>query len=152
MKEIMKATAGSKVNLGIEALNPTNINNPQAHVRLKEDVGDDRIKVTFDPQNMMHPGVYYRMTELLHESFELLGEDIVYAHLKDLRWMPRMEPQFEWVVAGEGGQDFETYLLLLSNMNYTRPGLLEFLSRDQYPAAKQHIEETAARVGVNIYS
>jgi len=106
MKQIIKDTSGSKVNLAVEALNPCNINNPRAHMKLKEDVGDERVKVTLDPTNMLNPSTYYRTTELINECFDLIGEDVMYAHAKV----------------------------------------------DKYPQAKKFIEDTAARVGVKIYS
>jgi sugar phosphate isomerase/epimerase len=151
IKQILKDTSGSSVALGIEALNPCNINNPWAHVQLRNDVGDPRVKVTLDPQNMINLNTYYRMTEVVNECFDLLGEDICYAHAKDVLLKDTMLPAFEWVVAGTGTMDFETYLVRLSRMKYTRPLLLEFLPKEKYPLAKKHIEETAAKVGVTIY-
>lgn len=96
LKQILKDTSGSGVNLAIEALNPCNINNPRAHVRLREEVGDSRIKVTLDPANMLNTTVYYRTTELINECFTLLGEDILYAHAKDVQWKYEMLPSFQW--------------------------------------------------------
>ena len=151
IRQILNDTSGSKVSLGIEALNPCNINNPWAHVRLREDVGDPRVKVTLDPQNMINLNTYYRMTEVVNECFDLLGEDICYAHCKDVKLKDTMLPAFEWVVAGTGTEDFETYLVRLSLMKYTRPFLLEFLPKEKYPLAKKYIEETAKKVGVEIY-
>ncbi len=104
MKQILRDTSGSKVSLAIEAINPTSLNNPRAHVRLREDVGDPRIKVTLDPTNMLNMSVYYRVTELFNDCFTLLGEDILYAHAKDVLWKPEMLPAFSWVVpAGDHG-------------------------------------------------
>ncbi|MCE5248903.1 sugar phosphate isomerase/epimerase [bacterium] len=151
IRQIIKDTAGSKVNLGVEALNPCNINNPKAHVRLREDVGDPRVKVTLDPTNMLNTNDYYRTTELINECFGLLGEDILYAHAKDVLWLPDMLPAFKWVIPGTGTMDYETYLVNLSRLKYTRPLLLEFLPTEQYPQAKKFIEDTAAKVGVKIY-
>ena len=152
LKTILKNTAGSSVALGIEALNPSIVNNPWAHKQLQEDVGSDRIRVSLDPQNMIHTGTYYRTTELVHNCFDLLGEDIMYCHAKDVGWVDAMLPAFEWVVAGTGCMDFETYLLRLSHMKYPRAMFLEFLPDDQYPLAKKHIEDCARRTGVTIYS
>ncbi|MHB9028260.1 MAG: sugar phosphate isomerase/epimerase family protein [Candidatus Latescibacterota bacterium] len=151
IKQILKDTSGSKVNLGIEALNPCNINNPRAHVQLREEVGDPRVKVTLDPTNMLNTGVYYRITELINECFALLGEDIVYAHAKDVLWVYDMLPAFKWVVPGAGVMDYEVYLTHLSRLRHARPLLLEFLPVEQYPEAKKFVEETAARAGVKIY-
>jgi len=152
LKQILRDTSGSSVALAIEALNPCNINNPYAHVRLKEDVGDDRIKVTLDPQNMLNVNTYYRSTELVNLCFDLLGEDICYAHCKDVNWKDEMLPAFEWVVVGTGTMDYETYLTRLSRMKKTRALLLEFLPAEKYPLAKRYVEETAARIGVKIHS
>ena len=152
IKQILKDTAGSSVDLGVEALNPCNINNPRAHVQLREDVGDPRVKVTLDPTNMLNMNVYYRTTELINECFNLLGEDILYAHAKDVLLSPKMLPEFRWVIPGTGTIDYETYLVNLSRMKYPRPLFLEFLSSDQYPQAKKFIEATAEKVGVKIYS
>lgn len=152
LKQIIKDTSGSKVNLAVEALNPCNINNPRAHLKLKEDVGDPRVKVTLDPTNMLNPNVYYRMTELINECFDLIGEDICYAHAKDVLWTPDMLPSFKWVVPGTGSNDYAQYLARLSRLKHTRPFMLEFLQVEQYPQAKKYIEETAAKIGVKIYS
>ena len=152
MKQILSDTSGSKVALAVEALNCCNINNPRAHVKLKEDVGDDRIKVTLDPQNMLNLNTCYRTTELVNECFDLLGEDICYAHCKDALLKDSMLPAFEWVVVGTGMMDYEQYLVRLSRLKYTRPLLLEFLPREKYPQARKYLLETAAKVGVTIYS
>ena len=151
IKQILKDTAGSKVSLAIEAINPSNINNPRAHIRLREDVGDPRVKVLLDPTNMLNPSVYYRTTELLNECFSLLGENILCAHAKDVLWTPEMLPSLKWVVPGTGTMDYEVYLTHLSRLKRPRPLLLEFLPADQYPQAKKFIEDTAARVGVKIH-
>ncbi|MFA6472169.1 MAG: sugar phosphate isomerase/epimerase [Candidatus Latescibacterota bacterium] len=151
IRQILKDTAGSKVNLGIEAVNFCNINNPRAHVQFRQDVGDPRVKVTLDPTNMMNPSVYYRSTELIEECFALLGEDIMYAHAKDVILSPEMLPVIKWMIPGTGTMDYETYLVQLSRMKKPRVLMLEFLPEEQYPQAKQFIEETAAKVGVKIY-
>lgn len=151
LKQILRDTSGSKVALAIEALNPCNINNPWAHVRLREDVGDPRIKVCLDPQNMMNMTTYYRSTEVINACFDLLGEDVCYAHCKDVLLKETMLPAFEWVVVGTGTMDYDTYLKRLSRMKYPRALFLEFLSADKYPEARKYVLETAAKAGVKIY-
>jgi sugar phosphate isomerase/epimerase len=151
IRQILKDTSGSKVNLGMEAVNFCNLNNPRAHVQFRQDVGDPRVKVTLDPTNMMNPSVYYRSTELIEECFGLLGEDIMYAHAKDVLLSPEMLPVIKWVVPGTGTMDYETYLVQLSRMKKSRALMIEFLSEEQSPLAKKFIEDTAARIGVKIY-
>lgn len=150
LKYILDSTSGSDVALAIEAVNTTSCNTPTSHVRLKQDVGSERIKITLDPTNMLHPGNVFRTTELINDCFEMNGEDIMYAHAKDVKWTG-MLPGLNWVVPGEGEMDYETYLTHLSRLKYPRPLMLEFLSKDQYPQAQAFIRQTAKKVGVTIY-
>ncbi len=151
MKRLIDSTEGYPVDLAVEALNPTNINNPLAHVKLKEDVGSDRIKVCLDPQNMLSPRNYYRNTELLNQCFDLLGEDICYAHCKDVRWENSMLPTLTWVILGEGEIDYGTYLKRLSQMEHERAFLLEFMnSKDDYVIVQRNLRELANKVGVTV--
>ena len=157
LKQVLADTAGSNVNLAVEAINNNNMNSPAAHVQLREDVGSDRLKVTLDPTNMINASTLFRNTELINQCFEMLGEDIMYAHAKDIKWTG-MLPGMEWVVPGQGEMDYEVYLTHLSRLEAPRPLMMEFLNRgdyegpDQYPMGKQFIEETAERLGVTIYS
>ncbi|MFC1485776.1 sugar phosphate isomerase/epimerase family protein [Candidatus Latescibacterota bacterium] len=152
VKRIIRDTAGSKVNLGFEAVNCCNNNTPQSHIRLREDVGDPRVKVMLDPVNMLHPGVYFRTTELLNLCFDLFGEDITYCHAKDALWDSMSTAINEGVVLGQGCMDYEQFLARMSRMKRTRLLLIEHLPMDQYPPSKAFLEETAAKIGVTIYS
>ena len=149
-KQILKDTAGSSVALAFEAVNSCNNNTPKSHVRLKQDVGDDRVKVMLDPANMLHPGTMFRTSELINECFELLGEDIMYCHAKDEVWTSMM-PSIDRVVLGEGTMDYELYLAHMSRMKYPRALLIEHLPRESYPPSKKFLEDTAAKIGVKIY-
>jgi sugar phosphate isomerase/epimerase len=151
LKKVIADTSGSKVNLAVEAINSNNFNNPPAHVRLRKDVGDDRLKYTLDPTNMMYAGNVFRSTELINSCFELMGEDIMYAHAKDVKFSG-MLPGLSWAIPGEGEMDYEVYLTHLSRLKYTRPLMLEFLrGEDQYKQAKEFVEKTAEKTGVKIY-
>lgn len=152
IRQILKDTAGMKVSLGIEALNLININNPRAHKKLMEDVGDPRVKVCFDPTNMLSIEKYYHATEIINEGFDILGEDILACHAKDSLITPnKMSAYLTQVLPGEGVNDYETYLVRLSRMKWPRTLLIEHLGDEQYPAAKAYIESVAERIGVKIY-
>ena len=151
VKKILKDTSGSPIALAFEAVNSCNNNTPQSHLRLREDVGDERVKVTLDPANMLHPGTIFRTTELLEQCFGLLGEEILYCHAKDKVWN-EMLPHFEGVTLGEGWMDYETYLARMSQMKYPRVLYIEHLPNELYPPSKKHLEETAKKIGVTIYS
>ena len=152
IRQILKDTAGCKTSLGIEACITTNIDGPKAHKRLMEDVGDPRCKVCLDPTNMMSFERYYHSTELLNECFDLLGENILGCHAKDTYILPdKMLAYITEVSPGQGVQDYETYLVRMSHMQWPRTLLLEHFKPEDYVAAKQFVEETAGKVGVRIY-
>jgi len=153
IKQILNDTEGMKVALGIEALNMININNPRAHLQFIEDVGDPRCKVCYDPTNQINLGTYFRTTELINEGFDLLGENIIAAHAKDTYVLPdKMSAYITQILPGNGMMDYEMYLVRLSRLSYPRTLLIEHLPDEKYPIAKKFVEETAAKVGVTIYS
>ena len=152
VKRILRDTSGSTTNLAFEAVNCCNNNTPQSHVRLRQDVGDARVKVCLDPTNMMHPGVFFRTTELLNMCFDLLGEDIMLCHAKDSTWNNMSTTINEGAILGQGNLDYAQYLARLSHMKYPRVLLIEHLPADSYPPSKKHILDTAAQIGVKIYS
>jgi sugar phosphate isomerase/epimerase len=151
-RQILKDTAGMNVELGIEAVNMTCMNNPRAHARFIEDVGDPRCKVLLDPINMISLRNYFRTTELINECFDLLGENILAAHAKDTLILDKMLAYITELAAGKGELDYEQYLVRLSKLNTPRTLLIEHIPDEQYAEAKKFIEDTAAKVGVAIYS
>lgn len=151
IREILRDSAGMKVPLGIEAVNMTAMNNPRAHRRLIDEIGDPRVKVCLDPVNMIHMGNYYRTTELIEECFDLLSDHIVAAHAKDSFTLNRMSMYITEVPPGKGVVDYETYLSGLSRLKKPVALIIEHIPDDQYAEAKKFIEDTAARIGVKFH-
>lgn len=152
LKRICRDTAGVNVQIPIEAVNSESVNNPWAHKRLIEDVGDPRVGVGLDITNFVYPGFAFRMTELLNTTFDLLGEHIHYVHAKDLVWNEMMAGM-NWALQGTGVMDYETFLSRVSRLD--RPEvymLIEFLVQDeQYVQAQRNIRSIAGNLGVKIY-
>ncbi len=151
VKQVLKDTSGSKVVLGMEAQVTTNLDGPKAHLRLMEDVGDERCAVNLDPVNMVSLNRYYHTTELINECFDLLGERIYGCHAKDSYVLPdKQTVQIREVCPGRGVLDYETYLVRMSRMEWPRAIHPEHLPDDQYPEADAYIRSVAERVGVTI--
>jgi len=151
MKQMIKDTEGMNVAFAIEPDPLVQINNNAALRQLIDECGP-RIKVCYDPVNMMDLSIYYRTTEFINEGFDMLGEDILCAHAKDSYILPdRMSAYITEVRAGTGILDYETFLVRLSRLSYPRTLLIEHISEEEYPEAKKFIEDTAAKVGVKIY-
>lgn len=150
LQNILKATAGSKVDVAIEPVNTESINNPWAFMRLKEDVGDPRLMCGLDITNMVYAGVAFRMTEMLNTTFDLLKGNISYVHAKDFVWNG-MLPGLSWALQGTGLMDYETFLVQVSRIPNPKM-YVEFLpTPEDYQQAQRNIRSIAAKVGVKIH-
>ena len=151
MKQILKDTEGMKCVLAIEPDSLVQINNPSSCRHLVDECGP-RIQICLDPVNMSNLQMHYRKTEFLNECFDLLDEDIIICHAKDIALENSLQPMLKQVEPGKGTMDYETYLARLSRLKWPRTLLLEHLPAEKYPAVKKFIEDTAVKVGVKIYS
>jgi sugar phosphate isomerase/epimerase len=151
LKRICRDTAGSKVDVAIEAVNTESINNPWAHRQLREDVGDPRLTVGLDLTNMVFPHVAFRMTEWINTVFDLLADQIRYIHAKDFAWNG-MLPGMNWALQGTGNMDYETFLTRISRLDREICLLVEFLTQDEeYQQAQRNIRSIADNLGVRIH-
>ena len=152
LKRICRDTAGMDILIPIEAVNSESVNNPWAHKRLIEDIGDPRVGVGLDITNFIFPGFAFRMTELLNLTFDMLAEHIHYVHAKDLVWNEMMAG-LNWALQGTGLNDYETFLARVSRLDRKEVYMLiEFLVEDeQYEQAQRNVRSIADRLGVKIY-
>ncbi len=152
IRQVLKDTAGMKAALGMEAQVTTNLDGPKAHRRLIDDVGDPRCAVNLDPTNMIHLHNYFHTTDLINECFDLCGEHILGSHAKDTYiWPDKQTVHVQEVCPGRGILDYETYLVRLSRLKWSRTLLPEHIPNDQFPEAKTYIRKVAAKVGVKFY-
>ncbi len=134
-------TSGSRVALGMEAQVTTNLDSPKAHLRLMEDVGDDRCVVNLDPVNMVSLERYFHTTELINECFDLLGEKIFGCHAKDSCIVPDKQTVYaQEVCPGRGVLDYETYLTRMSRMKWPVPFTPNIFRKISIPR-RMHISE-----------
>jgi len=151
MKQLSKDTEGMNCVFGVEPDSLVQVNNPWACRQLVDECGP-RVRICLDPVNMSNLEYHYRKTEYLRMCFDLLGEDIIASHAKDIALKDELQPVLYQVEPGKGTMDYETYLVGLSRLKWPRTLFLEHLSEERYPDVKRFIEETAARVGVTIYN
>jgi sugar phosphate isomerase/epimerase len=153
LKRICRDTAGSKIEIAIEAVNTESINSPWAQKRLREDVGDERITCGLDITNMVDPSTVFRMSEFIDTTFDLIGDQIRYVHGKDLAWNS-MLAGLNWTMQGTGNMDYELFLARVSRLTKTTMPyvLIEFLTNnDEYEQAQRNVRAIADKIGVKIY-
>jgi len=115
------------VTLGFEPEVSNVVDSARKGRRLLDTIQSPHLKVVMDGANVFHAGELPRMRAVLDETFELLGNDIVLAHAKDLS----QDGEAGHDAAGTGLLDYDYYLALLQRAGYTGPLILHSLSEAQ---------------------
>jgi sugar phosphate isomerase/epimerase len=127
MSEALKIAAENGVTLAFEPEVSNVVDSASKGRRLLDQMQSPYLKVVMDPANIFHQGELPRMRAILDEAFDLLGEDIVLAHAKDLS----RDGAAGHEAAGQGLLDYDQYLSLLSAVGFDVPLILHGLSEAQ---------------------
>lgn len=95
--------------------------------RIIDEMGSKHLGVVMDAANIFNEGELPRMTEILDEAFDLLGEHIAIAHGKDLDH----DGDAGHLAAGTGKLDYERYVRHLCSLPFDVPVILHGLSEEQ---------------------
>jgi len=129
----MEQAAGIAERRGVVmALEPevSNVVDSASRARqLLDEIGSPRIKILIDPANIFHRGELPRMAELLDEAFDLLGDDIVMGHAKDLD----RDGEAGHLAAGRGLLDYDRYVARLRGIGFDGSVVLHGLGEAEAP-------------------
>jgi sugar phosphate isomerase/epimerase len=148
MAACMREAAGIARQAGVVLAFEPEVNNvvdsAKKARRLLDEIRSPHLKVTMDAANLFHAGELARMSEVLDQSFALIGKDIVLAHAKDLS----RDGDAGHEPAGHGKLDYLRYLSLLYAYGFRGPLLLHGLSEAQVPGCIGFLREKLARVAL----
>ena len=96
-------------------------------LRLIEEMKSPNLKIVMDAANIFGKGELPRMSEILDQAFDLLGDHIALAHAKDLD----RDGDAGHLAAGTGLLDYERYVSLLCSLPFDVPVILHGLDEDQ---------------------
>jgi len=71
------------VLIGIEPVAEHTLNTPVLTRRLLDEIGSDKLRIIFDPVNMVLPHNIHQQDHIFKEMLELLGDKIEVMHIKD---------------------------------------------------------------------
>ena len=134
---INEYTVWENVILGVEPEVSNVIDSAERARRLLDEMKSPNLKIVMDGANLFHHGELPRMSEILDRAFELLGDDIIIAHAKDLV----RDGEAGNVAAGTGLLDYERYLRLLDATGRDLPILLHSLSEQQAKSSVAFLRE-----------
>ncbi len=86
MKRMSAAAEKHDVYIGVEPVSSHTLNRPELVSELIEKVGSDRIRIIFDPINLITPADMADQTAFLTRCRECFGDKIVAIHVKDFRF------------------------------------------------------------------
>ena len=113
------------------------VDSAQKARRLLDHIASEHLKVVIDGANLFHAGELPRMREILDEAFQLLGDDILLAHAKDLE----RDGDAGHQAAGTGVLDYEHYLSCLERIGFAGSVILHSLSEEQAPRSIEYLRQ-----------
>jgi sugar phosphate isomerase/epimerase len=131
-----------RARLLLEMAYTTVIRSPKALADLIDEVGSPNIQGHMDIVNAFSFDVIYDQAGFIRESFDILGDRIHSAHLKDVTPIRSYLPGLEERMVGEGVMDFRTYLGCLTKKPAGFPAMLEHM------ASMKDIERSFRRMAV----
>jgi sugar phosphate isomerase/epimerase len=130
MNEALEIAETYDLVLGIEPEGANVIYSAKQSRRLLDELQSPHVKIIMDGANLFHSGDFSHMHDVLDEAFDLLGDDVVLAHAKDLA-VSASGSGIEWCAAGQGSLDYDHYLALLHAGSYNGPLILHGLHENQ---------------------
>lgn len=126
--------------IGIEPVAEHTLNTPELTRRLLDDVKSDKLKVIFDPVNLLLPSTVDNQEKIFNDTFELLGKDIVVVHMKDITIK---NEQKEWENIGKGLVNYDFIFKWLKinkpNISLLREGIKMDSFKDDLKVMKSFI-------------
>jgi sugar phosphate isomerase/epimerase len=125
MEQAVRVAEEHEVTLAFEPEVNNVVDSAEKSRRLLDEIRSSRLKVVMDGANLFHEGELPRADVILDTAFELLGEDIVIAHAKDVK------STGEVVAAGRGELDYDRYLENLRGLGFEGPVILHGLGESE---------------------
>ena len=125
MEQAVRVAEEHRVTLAFEPEANNVVVSAQKGRRLLDEMRSSRLKVAMDGANLFHEGERSYSREVFDTAFELLGEDIVIAHAKDVKGTG------EVVAAGRGELDYDRYLENLRGVGFEGSVILHGLGESE---------------------
>ena len=141
MSRAIEVAEKHQLDLGVEPEHANVVDSAEKARRLIEELGSSRVKIVFDPANLVSANVdEHRRT--VAEAIDILADRIVVAHAKD------RDPRGRFVAAGRGVVDYRHYLGCLGSIGFSGPLVAHGLDADEAPQVRRWLGELLAETGL----
>lgn len=152
IRHALAAFPDERVGVTLEPYLLTTLSSPAKLLQMMDEIGSPRVKIVFEPVNLIGPDAYWRQAEALREMIGQLGPHIVAVHAKD-HYLQRRPPtlHLEERVPGRGELDYPTLLTELARLPHEPIVTIEHLNNDDsIREAKAYITRVADRCGIEL--
>lgn len=134
---------------GFEANNKAFFYGPEACADLIERVDHPDFGIHLDMMNMISQDTFFDTSNLIDQTFELLGSKILAAHLKDLSWdWDHHFLKLDERIVGDGVMDYPKLIGHLSELGPDFPCMCEHLDTEpEYLIGFDRLHKLAADIG-----
>jgi len=115
-----------------------------------DSVGHPSFGLHLDQMNMVSHRDFFRTTELINRTFDILADSVASVHLKDIRWdYMHMFLKWDECPIGEGVMDYDAYLRRLAELPLDTPCFCEHMAEERdYVLCFTRLHHLARRAGV----
>lgn len=139
-EQLLPVAERNGLTLGIEPERNNVVNSAEKARRLLDELRSPHLRIILDGANLFDEGQISGapdvMREVLTRAFELLSEDMVMAHAKDIPG-----PEVKSQAAGRGLLDWPVYFELFRKHGFEGPVILHNLTEAEVPAALSFVKE-----------
>ncbi|MCL1997359.1 MAG: sugar phosphate isomerase/epimerase [Turicibacter sp.] len=138
---MIEAAERENVFVGIEPVADHVLNTPALARRLLDEVQSNKLKIIFDPVNLVLPDTIFSQIDIFEETFDLLGDQLEVMHIKDVI----MENDEKiWRNIGTGDIDYPFIFAWLKenkpNIPLLREGIQPTSAQEDLTAIKSFLE------------
>lgn len=140
MRRIVRIAEQASVTVGIEPEVNNVVDSAVKARRILDELGSANVKIVMDGANVFHAGQLEHQRDVLDETFEHVGQDIVLAHAKDVSH----DGDAGHEAAGTGRLDYPYYLGLLRQYGFDGPLITHGCTEEQVPQCVSFLRDRLA--------
>jgi sugar phosphate isomerase/epimerase len=142
--EIVAIAAENNVCVAIEPEINNVVDSALKARRLLEEIASPHLKVVFDAANLVSEEKQVGLWDVINEALDLLSEDIVLCHVKELNRPNAPQPHLDQL--GTGLLDCHQYLRALARVGYDGPLIVHGIHEEFLLPSQQLLAEALATV------
>ena len=127
------------VNVAIEGVAIFVINSPEKMARLVSDLGEDNVKVIFDPVNYVSRANISRMDQIIENTFKLLSDRLVAIHAKD--YLVREDGKITYPDPALGELNYKLIFECMKKYSVDVPIIMEGIPEDRANESFARLED-----------